>query len=136
MPKHTWSFSVKSDSGGGPVDSLVISAPTEVNIGNQGTASTCQGGIADVVRQPNLNIKAANLQSFFIESDQPMRVRTNAASGLGGQEFILAAKKAMGWNNKDLPHGVVNPITVDITDLYFYNLGAAIANVQCGFLLS
>jgi|SRR5581483_1311951 len=143
MPKHTWSFSVKSDAGSGPVDTLIVSAPTEVNVGNSGV-STCQVGVQDVV-EVDIAVTIANVQSFFMESDTDVRVRTNSET-VPAQEFNLLAKKALGWNNADLPHGFANPLTTNITKLFIYNLGTVggvtptgglkIANFQAGFLLN
>jgi hypothetical protein len=42
----------------------------------------------------------------------------------------------MGWNTADLPHGVTNPLTSNITALYIYNQGTKIANFQAGFILN
>lgn len=133
MPKHTWALSVKTDSGSGPVDSVVITTPAEVNLGKSGTSSDIQVGVEDVVRVA-VSITVANIASFFMESDQPMRVRVNSETA-PAQEFSLLAKTAMGWNNQDLPHGATNPLTTDITALYLYNQGSKIANFQAGFAL-
>jgi hypothetical protein len=143
MPKHTWSFSVKSDAGSGPVDTLVVAAPAEINVGNSGV-STCQVGVQDVV-QVAINVTIANIQSFFMEADTDVRVRINSET-VPAQEFNLLAKKALGWNNADLPHGFVNPLTTNITSLFIYNLGTVngvvptaglkVANFQAGFLLN
>lgn len=132
MPKHVWSIQVKSDSGSGPVDSVTVVAPTEQNVGKSGTASDCQVGVNDVV-EVDIAITVANVVSFYMESDQPMRVRTNSET-VPSQEFNLLAKTAMGWNNMDLPHGVTNPLTTNITKLFLYNQGTKIANFQAGFL--
>jgi hypothetical protein len=143
MPKHVWSFGVRSDSGSGPVDSLNVSASTEVNIGKSGSASDVQIGANDVVLIDHLNLKAADIVSFFMEGDTDIRIRTNSEVS-PSQEFNVVAKKAIGWNNADLPHGTTNPITVDITKLYIYNKNTVngvapstpkTCNFQAGFLI-
>ena len=134
MPKHVWSITVKSDSGSGPVDSVTITAPSEINLGKSGTTSDIQVGINSVV-EVDATIPVAAIQSFYMESDQPTRVRTNSETS-PAQEFELLAKTAMGWNNMDLPHGVTNPLTVNITKFFLYNHGTKIANFQAGFLLN
>jgi len=134
MPKHTWSLSVKTDSGSGPTDSVVITTPVEINLGKSGTTSDIQVGVGDVV-QVNVAITVANIASFYMESDQPMRVRVNSEVA-PAQEFALIAKTAMGWNNMDLPHGATNPLTTNITALFLYNQGTKIANFQAGFALN
>ncbi len=142
MPKHTWSFAVKTDSGGGPVDSLVISGPAEINIGNSGV-SLFPVGVQNVVRWSG-SITVANILSFFMEGDTDVRVRVNSELSPVA-EFNILAKQALGWNSQDLPHGVTNPLT-GITDLYVYNLGTVkgvtpttglkACNFQAGFLLN
>ena len=134
MPKHTWSLSVKTDSGSGPVDSVIITTPVEINLGKSGTTSDIQVGVGDVVLV-SVSITVANIWSFFMESDQPMRVRINSEIS-PAQEFSLIAKTAMGWNNADLPHGATNPLTTNITGIYLYNQGTKIANFQAGFALN
>lgn len=134
MPKHTWALSVKTDSGSGPVDSVVITTPVEINLGKSGTSSDIQVGVGDVV-EVDVNITVANIASFFMESDQPMRVRTNSELA-PSQEFALVAKTAMGWNNQDLPHGATNPLTTNVTKFFLYNQGTKIANFQAGFALN
>lgn len=145
MPKHTWSFSVKNDSGGGPVDSLIISGPAEVNIGNSGT-STFQVGVTDVVRWSG-SITVANLLSFFMEGDTDIEVRINSWLSPVAV-FDITAKQALGWNSSDLPHGVANPLLgiTTITDIYVFNKGTVkgatptgglkVCNFQAGFLLN
>lgn len=134
MPNHKWAISVTTDAGSGPVNSITVSEATEVNIGNKGTASTCQVGIGDVV-EVDVDITVANVVSFFMESDQTMRVRTNSETS-PSQEFDLVAKKAIGWTSGMPAFFASNPLTVNITKLFFYNLGTKIANVQAGFLVN
>ena len=144
MPKHTWSFGVRTDSGGGPVDSLVITGKDEINIGNSGSTSAVQIGISDVVRWSG-SIVVANVKSFFIEADTDIRVRINSELSPDA-EFNITAKRALGWNNQDLPHGTTNPLDgiTEVTDLYIFNKGTVngatpstglkVANFQAGFL--
>jgi hypothetical protein len=146
MPNHKWSFSIATDSGGGPVDALTITGPAEINIGNKGAISTFQVGVQDVVRWSG-SITVANLISFFMEADTDVRVRINSEVSPVA-EFNILAKQALGWNNQDLPHGVTNPLTgiTTVTDIYVFNTGLVkgvqptaglkIANFQAGFLLN
>ncbi len=142
MPKHVWSFGVKSDSGSGPVDSLTITGPAEINIGNSGT-SLFQIGVNDVVRWSG-SITVANLLSFFMEGDTDIEVRINSFLSPVAV-FDITAKKALGWNSSDLPHGTANPLAgiTTVTDIYVKNLGtkngvaaAVVCNFQAGFLLN
>jgi hypothetical protein len=133
MPSHKWALTVTTDAGSGPVDSVIITASTEQNIGSKGTTSSCQvavGGVEEI----DIVVTVANIKSFFMESDQPMRVRTNSETA-PAQTFELLAKIAHAWNNQDLPHGVTNPLTTNITKLFLYNEGTKVANFQAGFLL-
>jgi hypothetical protein len=125
---------VKTDSGSGPTDTVIITTPLEINIGKSGTVSDVTVGVGDVV-EVDVNITVNNIASFYMESDQPMRVRTNSELA-PTQEFSLLAKIAMGWNNADLPHGVTNPLTSNITKFFLYNQGTKIANFQAGFALN
>ena len=68
MPKHTWATSVKTDNGGGPVDSIDLFGSAEQNIG--GNALGLKGlevGITDV-EEVDLAVTVANIVSFFIKS--------------------------------------------------------------------
>ena len=143
MPKHTWSFSVKTDSGGGPVDSLIITGDAEINIGNSGV-STFQVGVADVLHWTG-SITVAKLLSFFMEGDTDIEVRINSWTAPVAV-FDITSKQALGWNSSDLPHGVANPLAgiTTVTDIYVFNKGTLkgvtpttglkVCNFQAGFL--
>jgi len=145
MPKHTWSFAVRTDSGGGPVDSLVVSGPAEINIGNSGV-SLFSVPPTDVLEWDG-SITVANLLSFFMEGDTDIEVRINSWTSPAAL-FDITAKQALGWNNQNLPQGVANPLAgvTTITKIYVYNkgtvkgvvptTGAKTCNFQAGFLLN
>lgn len=145
MPSHVWSFTIKTDSGGGPVDSLTIPGAAEINIGNKGV-SNFQVGVQDVARWSG-SITVANLLSFFMEGDTDIEVRINSWLAPVAV-FDIIAKQCLGWNNQDLPHGVVNPLNgiSTVTDIYVLNKGTkngktpttglAVCNFQAGFLLN
>src|ERR1035437_6023662 len=120
MPKHTWSTAVKTDNGNGPVDSNDIYGSAEQNIGG---ALAGQKGLqvaAGSVEEVDLVITVANIASFFIKSTTNMRVRTNSET-VPAQSIELTANKAFGWNNASIPQPSANPLTVNITKLFFYN---------------
>ena len=139
MPKHTWATSVKTDNGGGPVDSIDLFGSAEQNIG--GNALGLKGlevGITDV-EEVDLAVTVANIVSFFIKSTQDTRLRINSETN-PAQEFQLTANKVFGWNNANIPLPMANPLTTSITKLFFYNKGTgtatpAVALVTAGFLL-
>ena len=145
MPKHTWATTIKTDNGAGPVDSNDLFGSAEQNIGP--TSTTDKGlvvGKQDVERV-TLSITVANIVSFFIKTTTDMRLRTNSETS-PTQEIQLTAGKAYGWNNANIPQPSANPLTSDITALYFYNYGTvkgvtpstglASGTVLAGFLLN
>jgi len=137
MPKHTWSSSITTDAGSASTsDKIDIYGSGEQNIGGDALAVATKGlpvGPSDVVKVTR-SIKVANVKSFFIKSTTAMRVRTNSETS-PAQEFELAANKALAWNNQNVPQPSSNPLTVDITDFYFFNHDAVnIAYVKAGFL--
>jgi hypothetical protein len=135
MPKHTWATSVKTDNGNGPVDSNDLYGSAEQNIGgNAAGQKGLQVGIGSV-EEVDMVITVANVVSFFLKSTQDCRVRTNSEVS-PAQEFQLTANKAFGWNNASIPQPSSNPLTVNITKLFFYNEGTAVATVTGGFLLN
>jgi hypothetical protein len=144
MPKHTWKTTIVTDNGQGPTDSIDLYGSAEQNIG--GTSVGQKGlpvGVQDV-EQVNIGITVANIVSFFIKSTTDMRLRVNSEVS-PAQEVDLVAGKAFGWNNADIPQPSSNPLTTNITALYFYNKGTvngvtpstglAAGTVLGGFLL-
>lgn len=135
MPKHTWSTSVKTDAGSGPTSSIALYGSAEQNIGaNVLGAAGLQVGIADV-EEVDLAITVANLVSWYILSTEDCRVRINSEL-VPVQEFTLTGGKALAWNNASIPQPSANPLTVNITKLFFFNKGGKIASVTAGFLLN
>jgi hypothetical protein len=135
MPKHTWSTSVKTDAGSGPTDSIDLYASVEQNIG--GNVAGQKGLLVGVasVEEADLVVTVANIVSFFLKSTQNMRVRVNSETS-PAQVIELEANKALGWNNASIPQPSSNPLTTNITKLFFYNEGTAAATVIGGFLLT
>jgi len=135
MPKHTWSTSVKTDGGSGPTDSIDLYASVEQNIGGNAVGQKgLQVGVASV-EEADIVVTVANIVSFFLKSTQDMRVRVNSETS-PAQELTLTANKALGWNNASIPQPSSNPLTTNITKLFFYNEGTATATVIGGFLLT
>ena len=135
MPKHTWSTSVRTDSGSCPVDSIDLYASTEQNIGGNAVGQKgLQVGVGDV-EEVDMVVTVANIVSFFLKSTQNCRVRINSETA-PAQEVNLVANKAFGWNNADIPQPTSNPLTTNITKLFFYNEGTSVATVIGGFLLT
>ena len=124
--KHTWSTSIKNDSGSAVVADppLVITGDAEVNFAVQVPA----GETAEV----DAAITVADILSGFITGNQNIQVSTNASDGSGGQVLTIAAGKTLSWNNQQ---GTVSPFTPNITKFFIKNNGAALATVRGGFLL-
>jgi hypothetical protein len=123
--KHTVTTSIRNDAGGGISDVAVYQADAEVN-GSDTILAGHQVGI-------NVDVDVSQIESFFIESDQALTVKTNSETS-PAQSFSLAAKRALWWNVDRLD---TNPLTVDITLLVFDNsLGSNDANIKFGFLLN
>jgi hypothetical protein len=133
MPKHVWSTSVKTDAGSGPTDSITLFASHEQNIGaNVLGAAGLQVGIADV-EQVDMAVTVTNIVSFFLKATEDCRLRINSEV-VPVQEFQLTANKAFAWNNASIPQPSANPLTVNITKLFFFNKGAKVMTVIGGFL--
>lgn len=122
MPKHTWTFSVKSDAGKGPSISRTVLGSAEQNIGeNILGGSGLVIGIQNV-EEVDLAITVANIKSFFIKCDTDIRLRINSET-VPAQEFSFNASEGLAWNNINLPQSVANPLTTNITKFFFYNKG-------------
>lgn len=135
MPKHTWKTSVVSDNGQGPTDSIDVYGSKEDNIGSK-TAGVkgLAVGATDVEKVSNLNIQVADIQSFFIKATTNMRMRVNSET-VPVQEVDLTANQVFGWNAFSIPQPSSNPLTVNITSLYFYNKNTTTTGlVSAGFL--
>ncbi len=145
MPKHTWSLGVKSDAGKGPSITVLIYGSAEQNIGNtDGVTPGLAIGVQDV-EEVDLAITVANIHSFFIKSDTDIRLRINSET-VPAQEFNFNASVGLAWNNASMPQSVANPLTTNITKLFFYNKGTVdgvtptaglkAATLNAGFLLA
>ena len=123
--KHTWSTSVKNDAGANVIaDVDVLTATAEENFSIVVPAGT--------TGEVDLAIDVSQIVSFFVESTVAVTLHTNTTPA-GAQDFSLAAKKALGWNANDAVNA--NPLTTNVTKLYFVNSGASSATVVGGFLL-
>ena len=126
--KHTWSTSVKNDSG-----AAVLADPPTVIIGDREANFAVSVNPGQTV-EVDADITVLKIVSGFVSSDQAVTVNTNAADGSTGQSIALAAAKAFSWNNATPGMGS-NPFTPNITKFYCINAGAKIANVRGGFLI-
>lgn len=126
MPKHTYSLSVRNDSGG----TVVASTTTYEDDSESNFAETATAG--DTL-EIDLPVDVSKIVSFYVYSDKALTLNTN--SNLSpDQTFALEAKKPLWWNTD--ANGA-NPLTIDVTKLYFDNtLGALDASVKGGFLLN
>jgi hypothetical protein len=123
--KHTWTLSIKNDSGSAVVADppLVIVGDAESNFSLLVDPSTT--GEVDVV------IPVDKMVSGFISADQPVTVNTNAADATGGQSIPLAGGRTLAWNDTT----GTNPFTPTITKVFVINAGTKVATVRGGFLL-
>jgi hypothetical protein len=60
-----------------------------------------------------------------------LTINTNALNASGGNSFSLTAGKAIEWDNTQTAS---NPITSNVTALYFINAGTKTATAKVGFL--
>ncbi len=134
MPKHTWSVSVTTDTGTGNTDKIDLYASLIQGIGGEAVGQKGLQVEVGHVEEIDLVVTVANIRSFSIKSTQPMRLRTNSEA-VPSQEFALEANKSFAWNDASIPQPSSNPLTTNITKLFFYNEGTATASVTGGFLL-
>jgi hypothetical protein len=123
MLKHTVSISIKGDSGGRlAADSKDYSAAAEQNFDDTVDA------LGDL--EIDLSIDVSQLVSFYVYSDKDITLKTNDLSA-PTQTKAITAKKLFWWNTDQGS----NPLTSDITKLFFVNAGADDAKIKGGFLL-
>lgn len=124
MLTHTYTQSIKSASGGTVVsESAVYTADAEHDLSDIVPA----GKALEI----DLPVDVSQIVSFFITSDQDVTLKTNSDQA-PTQQFALKAKKAIWWNTDRVE---ANPLTTDITKLFFDNNGTTAANVKAGFLV-
>ena len=117
--KHTYTISIRNDTGGSVVNTEVITASAEENL-----SDTVPAGES---KDYELPVDVDRIASFFVQSDKDLTFSTD------DQEFDLTAKKALWWNSERLD---TCPLTSDITTLTFDNTaGESDANIKVGFLL-
>jgi hypothetical protein len=124
MLKHTVAISIKGDSGGRlAADSKDYSAAAEINVDQ--TADSSDTLEIDAV------IDVSQLVSFYVYSDKDVTLKTNDTSS-PTQTIPITAKKLFWWNTDQ----GVNPLTGDITKLFFVNASVTDdAKIKAGFLL-
>ena len=124
--KHTWTLSIKNDSGSAVVaDSVVKTGDAESNF----SVTVAIGESVEV----DADVVVGNIVSGFLTSNAPVTVYTNSSNGAGGQAFVLDGIESAGWHNS-LATG--NPFTTDITKFFIDNTqGTKAATVRGGFLL-
>ena len=122
--KHTYTLSIKNDAGAAKVaDSYFVSFEQEENASFIATAG-------QTTHKPLPTITKADLNSFFVESDQDVTMNINSATS-SVQTVALSKGKAYYWNNLLAYANPLSPSTV--TDLYFINAGLVNANITWGF---
>jgi hypothetical protein len=121
---HRYSTTIRNDAGASVIaDSTTITGDGEENF----NVSVPEASTVGVV----LAVDVSALVSFFIESDKAATLKPNSTSS-PAQTLTLTANRALYWNN--LLTGT-NPLTTDITTLFFTNTGVGAALVKGGFLL-
>lgn len=121
---HTYVTAIKSASGGTVVsESETFSADADHNISDIAEA----GDVLEI----DVPVDVSQIISFFIVSTEDVTLLTNSQQS-PAQQFDLTAKKAIWWNTDRVED---NPLTVDITKLFFDNQGEDDATVKAGFLV-
>lgn len=125
---QTWTLGVKNDSSSTVVaDQYIYTGDAESNFNIAVPAGTT-GAVV-------LAVTVANIVSFYVRSDQAVTFNTNSST-TPIQTFALAASIALAWNSGSNPNLGSNPLTTNLTTLYFVNAGATTATVKGGFLLN
>lgn len=122
--KHTYSLSVKNDSGSAVVAATYLyTASSEENFND--TAPF--GDTLEI----DLPVDVSTIVSFYVVSNKAVTLKTNN-NITPDQTFVLVANEPLWWNTDQTG---LNPLTTDITTLFFVNGGLADATVKGGFLL-
>lgn len=121
---HTLSRSYKTAAGTVTAKTSDQTADTESNLD-----TVVSAGATNFHR--TFSAKFSLLRSFLLYSSKAITVKTNS-SGAPDQTFILGDGQAIIWNRDDTTS---NPVTDDITDLYFTNAGASDATVKVRALI-
>jgi hypothetical protein len=83
------------------------------------------------------SIDKTKIKLVVLNATQPGNCATNAADGTGGQVIPLVKGKSFFWNDTLDPTSFPNPITNNITALYFDNTANnAVATLRAGFELN
>jgi hypothetical protein len=123
--KHTWGITVKTDSGSAATQTDTIEAGAEENFSDVAP----DGDNLEV----DLVVDVSQIKSFYIVSNKDVKLNTNALADIDADQTInLAAGKMLHWNENDTG---ANPLTDDITKLFFVNAGLVEATVKGSFLL-
>jgi len=124
LPKHVWRRTIRNDFGSTVSDSTeTVEYDTEENLA--GTAPA--GDTLEV----DLPLDVSKIKSFFVSSNKDITLNTNSNVS-PDQFFDITAGQALAWKETDTAS---NPLTMDVTKLYFKNLGAEDATVRAGFIL-
>lgn len=124
--KHTYTTSVTIQTASGRVTnskSISVTAPSEHNI-----EETAPNGS---FKEVDLTVDVDALVGFYIVASQDVTLKTNN-NVAGIQSFALVANIPLWWCTGN---GETNPLTSDITKLYFNVAGAEDAVVKASFLL-
>lgn len=121
--KHTYSLSVRSDTGGGVSSTWQYSAGSETNINDTVTAGATV--------EYDVPVDVSTIVSMFMYSTKDVSVKTNSNVS-PTQTLSLLAKKATSWNTDS---AATNPLTNDVTKFYVHNAGADDAAINFSFLL-
>lgn len=122
--KHTWSTSIKNDSGAAVVADPPVIVPFDDE--SNGSVKIPTGETAEV----DVIVDVSTIQSAFITSDKDVTVKTNAVDAAGGQTIEILAGKSANWN---VFMSTANPFTPDITKMFIHNASGAVATVRWGF---
>jgi hypothetical protein len=120
--RHLYVTEIRTAAGTVLRDSIPYEGNAEIDFADE---------VADgATNEITVAVDVSAIVAFYIESDKDVTLHTNA-SPVGDQDFELAAGKALVWTTDRGD----NPLTTDITSLFFVNEGDETAQIKGGFLL-
>jgi hypothetical protein len=129
--KHTWSTTIKNDSGAAVVADppIVITADAEVNF----SVLIPVGETAEV----DAAVDVTKIKSAFVTCTQSADVYTNDSTGSTGQHIVLTVGGAAPVPSVYWHTGMITdcPFTPTITKFFIKNNGSVAATARGGFLL-
>lgn len=130
---HTWTTSIKCPG----LPTLPSEAPVVV-VGNDDQSFEFDVPANSVGHVTFGSIDKTKIISLVLNSTNPGDAHTNAADGSGGQGPIPLVKgKSFCWNNQMDATAFPNPITANITSIYFDNsANNSIATVRASFIIA